>query len=52
MRVNATQPTKPTGGNAHTFEVWQLNPPIVANHDVLHMAFTINEHANLPASLV
>jgi hypothetical protein len=50
--MNAAQPTKPTGCNAHTFEVWQLNSPIVANHDVLHMTFAINEHANLPASLV
>jgi hypothetical protein len=52
MSVNATEAAKPACRDTHTFEVWQLNSAIIANHDVLHVTLAIDEHTDLSASLV
>jgi hypothetical protein len=50
--MNKAETAESTFRDADTFEVGQLNAPIVTHHDVLHMSLTINQSPNLPASFL
>ena len=52
MRVHATQAAKAIDRHTYAFEVRQLNPTIVANHDVFNVAAAIDERADLSSSFV
>jgi hypothetical protein len=50
--VHTTQAAKPISGNAHPFEVGQLDLARIAHNHKLNITLAIDEHADLPASFV
>jgi hypothetical protein len=50
--VYTAKASEPARGDANTFEIRKLDATIVANHYKLNMSLTIDERADLPASLV
>jgi hypothetical protein len=50
--VNATQSAKASRRDAHAFEIGQFDAAIIADHHILHVAFAIDQRADLPAGFV
>ena len=52
MSMHETQAAEATLRYAHTLKVGQLNPMIVADHDIFDMALAIDQHTDLSACFV
>src|SRR5882762_3054825 len=52
MRVHTTQTAEPISGNAHAFEVGQLDLARIAHNHKLNITLAIDKHADLPAGFV
>ena len=52
MRVHTAQAPEAARSHSDALEVWQLDAPVVSDHDVLDMALSIYQGPNLPAGLV
>ena len=49
MRMHEAKAAKTVCGNARALQVRQFNAPRIAYDDVLNIAFTVNQSANLAA---
>jgi biotin operon repressor len=52
MSMHETQAAEATLRYAHTLKVGQLDPMIVADHDIFDMALAIDQHTDLSACFV
>ncbi|MGB7921796.1 MAG: hypothetical protein WCF57_00995, partial [Pyrinomonadaceae bacterium] len=52
VRVHAAQAAKAIRRHARPFQIGQLNPPRIPDHDVFDVAFAVDERADLAARLV
>jgi hypothetical protein len=52
MGVNTAQTPETVNRNASALEVWKLNATGIADHNMLYIALTIDQHADLPVSFV
>jgi hypothetical protein len=50
--MDTAKATKPPSGHANAFEVWKFDAPVVADHDVLDVAFAIDQGADLSSGFV
>jgi hypothetical protein len=50
--MNAAEATETAGGYTYTFEVRKFYAANIANHHVLHVTFSIDEHTNLSSGFV
>lgn len=50
--MNASKASEPPGVHTNTFEVWQLDTPVVAYHHIFDMTLTIDQDTNLSAGFM